>query len=273
MLRLALLALTAACLAVPTAGAQEEQDPEAFRLLVFSKTAGFRHGSIGVGVKTVEALGAEHHFAVDHTEDAGQFTPENLKQYAVVMFLNTTGDVLNEEQQGAFESFVRTGHGYVGVHSAADTEYDWPWYGKLVGAYFKSHPRIQEATVKVEDREHICCRHLPADWVRTDEWYTYRASPREDVTVLLSLDESTYEGGGMGDHPICWCHEFDGGRAWYTGGGHTNESYAEPGFRQHLLGGILWAANREDMMDDLKIDQDAKKAKVDKTNPTPKTDE
>lgn len=212
------------------------------RVLVFSKTAGFRHDSIPEGIAAVKELGAAHGFAVDATEDASAFTPRNLARYDAVVFLSTTGDVLNEAQQGAFERYIRRGGGYVGVHAAADTEYDWAFYGGLAGAYFQSHPAIQPATVTVEDRAHQATSGLDAAWNRTDEWYNYRSNPRERAHVLASLDESSYTGGTMnGDHPIAWCQEYQGGRAFYTGGGHTKESYAEPAFRQHLLGGIRWA--------------------------------
>ncbi|MPY60028.1 ThuA domain-containing protein [Streptomyces spongiae] len=212
------------------------------RVLVFSKTAGFRHDSIPDGVAVVKELGAAGGFTVDATEDASAFTARNLARYDAVVFLSTTGDVLNEAQQGAFERYIRRGGGYVGVHAAADTEYDWAFYGGLAGAYFQSHPAIQPATVDVEDRAHPATAGLDAAWNRTDEWYNYRSNPRERAHVLASLDESSYTGGTMnGDHPIAWCQEYQGGRAFYTGGGHTKESYAEPAFRQHLLGGIRWA--------------------------------
>jgi type 1 glutamine amidotransferase len=157
------------------------------------------------------------------------------------------GDILNDEQQAAFEAWFRSGGGFVGIHAAADTEHTWPWYGNLVGAWFKTHPSPQKATVVVEDKTHASTSMLPERWERFDEWYVYKANPRTKkdapVHVLATLDETTYDTGGnpMGDHPIAWCHEFDGGRAWYTGGGHTQESYAEPLFRQHLSAGIEWA--------------------------------
>ena len=162
-----------------------------------------------------------------------------------MVWLSTTGDVLNEAQQTAFEGYIRAGGGYVGVHAAADTEYSWPWYGQLVGAYFNSHPANQTAKVDVIDRAHPSTKDLPAAWSRLDEWYNYRSSPRAQVHVLAELDESSYSpgGGAMGDdHPIAWCRNFDGGRTWYTGMGHTQESYADGAFRGHLAGGILWAA-------------------------------
>lgn len=212
------------------------------KVLVFSKTAGFRHSSIPAGIAAVQRLGAANGFTVTATENAGAFTAANLAQYQAVIWLSTTGDVLNAAQQTAFESYVASGGGYVGVHAASDTEYDWPWYGGLVGAYFASHPATQQATVKVEDRASVSTSHLPQRWTRTDEWYNYRANPRAAVKVLASLDETTYSGGTMGDHPIAWCQDYRGGRSWYTGLGHTEESYADPAFTTMLLGGIQTAA-------------------------------
>ncbi|MEE2896477.1 MAG: ThuA domain-containing protein [Planctomycetota bacterium] len=217
-------------------------------VMVFSKTAGFRHGSIPTGIKTMRELGKEYGFRVDATEDPTWFRPEMLARFDGVVFLNTTGDVLDDEQQRCFESFIKGGAGYVGIHSAADTEYDWPWYGRLVGAYFKTHPRIQRATINVEDRRFPATAFLPETWSRVDEWYVYRDNPRPNVKVLLSLDESTYEGGGMdGDHPIAWYQEYDGGRAFYTGGGHTNEAFGEPLFRKHLGEAVMWSVGRRDV--------------------------
>ena len=211
------------------------------RVLVFTKTAGWRHASIPDGIAAIRELGGAGGFVVDTTESADVFTDAGLAPYAAVVFLNTTEDVLDADSEAAFERYVRGGGGYVGVHAASDTEYEWPFYGDLVGAYFESHPAVQTAAVDVVDREHASTRHLPARWERADEWYTFRAAP-QGVHVLATLDETTYEGGTMGRHPIAWCHERLGGRAWYTGMGHTAESYADPAFRAHLAGGIRYAA-------------------------------
>ncbi|NNN33309.1 DUF1080 domain-containing protein [Streptomyces sp. S3(2020)] len=227
------------CVSGPAAS-QGGHDKE--RVLVLSKTAGFRHDSIPDGVAALKQLGGTSGFTVDATEDAGAFTAGNLRRYDAVVFLSTTGDVLDAAQQKAFEGYIRKGGGYVGIHAAADTEYDWAFYGGLAGAYFQSHPAIQPATVVVEDRSHPATSALGQTWNRTDEWYNYRSNPRERAHVLASLDESSYTGGTMsGDHPIAWCQNYQGGRAFYTGGGHTKESYADPAFRQHLVGGILYA--------------------------------
>ncbi|MBS1724157.1 MAG: ThuA domain-containing protein [Armatimonadetes bacterium] len=217
-------------------------------ILVFTKTAGFRHDSIPLAKRAVYKICEERHWTPAFTEDASWFTPGRLAGYSVVVFLMTTGDVLDDEQQSAMEGFIRSGHGYVGVHAAADTEYDWPWYGKLVGAYFKTHPAIQQATVHIEDTKHATTNFLPNPWVRTDEWYEFRTNPRPNVHVLATIDESTYKGGGMGaDHPVMWCHEFDGGRAWYTALGHTKESYSDPLYVRMLASGIQWAMGQPSM--------------------------
>jgi len=218
------------------------------RVLVFSKTAGFHHSSIPAGIKAIQKLGAENGFEVDTTTNATWFTADRLKGYGVVIFLSTTGDVLNAEQQKAFESYIQKGGGYVGVHAAADTEYEWPWYNKLVGAYFLNHPgnpNVREATIDVKVGDHVSTVGLPARWQRTDEWYNYK-SINPAITVLATLDETTYAGGQNGpNHPIAWYHAYDGGRAFYTGGGHTDESFSEPLFVKHLLGGITYALNRK----------------------------
>ncbi|WP_419667830.1 ThuA domain-containing protein [Streptomyces phaeochromogenes] len=226
----------------PSGTSASKKPSKGDRVLVFSKTAGFRHDSIPEGVAAVKSLGAENGFRVDATEDAGAFSSRNLSRYDAVVFLSTTGDVLNGAQQRAFEGYIKRGGGYVGIHAAADTEYDWEFYGGLAGAYFQSHPAIQPARIEVEDRAHPATSHLGESWNRTDEWYNYRSNPRDRAHILASLDESSYSGGTMsGDHPIAWCQEYRGGRAFYTGSGHTKESYADPAFRQHLLGGIRWA--------------------------------
>ncbi|HVQ97027.1 MAG TPA: ThuA domain-containing protein [Mycobacteriales bacterium] len=213
------------------------------KVLVFSKTAGFRHSSIPNGIAAVQQLGAQNGFTVTATEDANQFNTANLGQYQAVIWMMTTGDVLNDTQQTAFQSYINSGGGYVGVHSAADTEYDWPFYGSLMGAYFSSHPAIQQAQVRIEDRTNPSVAHLPATWTRTDEWYNYRTNPRANVHVLANLNESSYSGGTMGgDHPITWCRTVGAGRAWYTGLGHTEASYTDPLFTRMLLGGIQIAA-------------------------------
>jgi PKD repeat protein len=239
-----------------TVNVLEDDDPEArFRVLVFSKTAGFRHSSIDDGHTAIETLGRQNGFQVDHTEDAAMFRDSVLEHYDSVIWLSTTGDVLNETQQAAFERYIKAGGGYTGIHAAADTEYDWKWYGNLVGAYFLSHPPgTPAASVDVEDTDDHSTEGLPERWDRVDEWYNYKPvnfeqtgnvdySPRADVHVLASVDETTYdEGDGndptADDHPISWCQRYDGGRSWYTGMGHTDASFTEELYLKHILGGI-----------------------------------
>ncbi|NRA76011.1 MAG: ThuA domain-containing protein [Planctomycetes bacterium] len=214
-------------------------------ILVYSRTTGFRHGSIGVGKKTLAKLGKKHGFEVEITEDPTVFTEEKLRAHDVVVFLNTTQDVLDAKQESAFEGWIRSGGGYVGIHSASDTEYDWTFYGHLMGAYFSGHPRVQQATIEVKNREHPATAHLPEKWVRTDEWYNFKKFPQH-VDVLAYLDTDSYQGSSMkGKHPAAWCHQVDLGRAFYTVGGHTNESFSEPDFIQHLYGAIWWAAGND----------------------------
>ncbi len=218
-----------------------------YRVLVFSKTTGFRHVSIETGIRAIQDLGSTHGFAVVATEDAGHFTEQSLAQYAAVVFLNTTGDILDAGQERAFEKYVGAGGGFVGLHAAADTEYDWPWYGALVGAYFDSHPAVQPADVQVSDRQHPATATLPVRWNHTDEWYNYSTNPRPRVHVVAAVAESSYEGGAMGhDHPVAWAHTNQGGRAFYSGLGHTEESYGEIYMRMHLLGAIEWASGRRE---------------------------
>ncbi|MHC4934782.1 MAG: ThuA domain-containing protein [Planctomycetota bacterium] len=218
-------------------------DPALRSVALYTRTTGFRHGSIPAGIRAVKALGKAHGFEVRATED-----PEELLGWLgesdVVCFLNTTGDVLDDAQQRRFEDRITAGLGFVGIHSAADTEYDWPFYGELVGAYFKTHPRIQEADLEVVDRRHPATAMLPGMWVRTDEWYDFRALPVAECRVLTTLRPESYEGSTMeGPHPIAWCRTFPAGnRSMYIGGGHTDASYAEPLFLAHIHGALRWAA-------------------------------
>ncbi|GAB3324156.1 hypothetical protein GCM10027299_21240 [Larkinella ripae] len=214
-------------------------------ILVFSKTKGFRHKSIEPGKLGLIKLGQENGFSVDTTENAALFTADNLKKYKAVVFLSTTGDILNPEQQAVFEQYIKKGGGFVGIHAAADTEYEWPWYNQLVGAYFLSHPKQQNAEIEIVDKKHISTKMLPDRWKRYDEWYNYK-SIADGIKVVGKLDEKTYEGGKNGDnHPFIWYRAFDGGRSFYTGGGHTDESYSDPQFMAHVLGGIKYAMGKK----------------------------
>src|SRR5207344_424551 len=159
---------------------------------IFSKYAGFHHLSIPAGILAIQKLGTENNFEVDTTRNADYFSEDSLRRYSAIVFLCTTGDVLDYRQEAAFERYIQAGGGFVGIHSATDTEYDWGWYGRLVGAYFNGHPRPQEAVLKVLDSTNPATAHLPAEWKRTDEWYNFKKL-NKDVKVLLSIDEKSYE--------------------------------------------------------------------------------
>ena len=228
-------------------GCSKKRDTE--RILVFSKTAGFRHESIKDGILALQKLGQEKGFEVDTTENSLYFVEDSLRNYSAIVFLNTTGDVLTHRQQKEFERYIQAGGGFVGIHSATDTEYSWPWFGELAGAYFNGHPAIAEATLNVVDKNHPSTEMLPEKWERTDEWYNFKSiSP--SIKPLIKLDESTYEGGTNGDnHPIAWYHEFDGGRAFYSGLGHTSEAYSDPLVLEHFYGGIKYAIGENKLLD------------------------
>jgi uncharacterized protein len=204
------------------------------RLLVYTRTGGYRHASIPAGVRAIADLG----FDIEHTEA----DLPALRDYAAVVFLSTSGDILTEAGQDELVRYLAAGGAWLGVHAASTTEYGWPWYGELVGARFDQHPDVQTATMTVEVRDHPATRHLGPAWTWTDEWYAFRASPRlGGVRVLLTVDESTYRGGTMGaDHPIAWCREYGGGRSFYTALGHGEEAYADADFRRHLRGALDW---------------------------------
>lgn len=243
-----------------------------FKLLLYTRTGGFRHASIPVARNAIQSLGEEYGWITDATEDPTLFNDDHLAQYRVIAFVNTTGDVLDEAQQQAMERFVASGGGFVGVHSASDTEYEWPFYAELIGAYFNNHPvfpltaeggpGVQPGDFHVEASDHPAVAHLPVPWTVSDEFYSFKSNPRGQVRVLMNIDENSYnqypntsnlptspsfplgESGQMGDHPMSWCHDKGGGRAFYTALGHSEHMYRNPDYRQHLAHGILTAARR-----------------------------
>jgi type 1 glutamine amidotransferase len=221
-------------------------------VLVFSRTAGYRHPSIVDGVAALSSVARGLGYQVVASEDPSRFTDGELSRYAAVVFLSTSGDVLDDRQQAAFERYIEGGGGYVGVHAASDTEYGWPWYGRLVGAWFADHPLVPNAEFVdchcyraevVRRATHPSTDHLPPVWTRRDEWYNFRSPPPASATILLTVDEATYPGGTMGTiHPVTWAQTIGRGRSWYTAMGHTSASFAEPDFRRHLAGGLSWVA-------------------------------
>lgn len=223
-------------------------------VLVFTKIAGFRHPSIKDGALAIKALGDKNGWTVITTDNGASFNKDYLANFDAVVWLSTTWDVLNTEQEKAFQQYIEAGGGYVGIHAASDTEYDWPWYGEtLLGTRFKDHPNfpnIREADVIIEEADHPATAGLPSVWTRADEWYNFIESPRKNsnITVLASLDESSYDAGAgaMGDHPIIWYQTIGEGRALYSGLGHTPESFLDPVYLQHLVGAISWAGRLVD---------------------------
>ena len=230
-----------------TGESRSEATLEGVQVLVFSKTAGFRHESIPAAIDAFREMSVEQGFTMVATEDSTIFNKADLSNFNALVFLLTTGDVLDDAEQAAMEGYIRGGGGYVGIHSATDTEWrgDWTWYRKLAGAVFKSHPAVQNARLQVMKSDHPATANLPDVFWHVDEWYDFTDLYEHRVDLLL-VDESTYNGGRHGDyHPIAWYHEFDGGRSFYTGLGHTIESYSSPEMRAHLLGGLAYATGRQ----------------------------
>ncbi len=235
-------------------------------MLVVGKTLGFRHSHIDDTTNAVIALGQENGFTVDVwdpvqttlTMASTPFTTaESLGQYETILFASPVDGtnnqdparprLLNDTELAALQGYIHDGGGFVGLHAATDAMHAVPWYSQLTGggARFRNHPAQQTATMRVESPTHPSTEMLPKEWIRFDEWYNFTANPREDVHVLLTLDEATYNPGSgrMGaDHPIAWCHNFEGGRSWYEGAGHVDSAYTDPTFLAHLLGGIEWTA-------------------------------
>ncbi|MER5220851.1 ThuA domain-containing protein [Streptomyces flaveus] len=207
------------------------------RVLVYTRTTAYSHDSIPDGIAAIRFLGAAHGFTVYTTEDPESFDAP-LDPYAAVVFLSISGDVLTPAGRAHLAAYIEVGGGFGGVHAAACTEYDWPYYGKLLGAGFVRHPDYQPGKLLVEDREHPATQHLPTVWEFTDEWYDFRASPRDSVRVHASADESSYDGGGMGDdHPLVWCREQGSGRVFHTALGHASEAYTQDRQDLAVVGG------------------------------------
>ena len=238
---LSLIAITLSSLLIISASPDKSKP----RVLIFSKTNGYHHSSISVGITAIKKLGDENGFDVDATDDSTWFNKKTLKKYKALIFLSPTGKVFGPDEEKALQEYIHNGGGYVGIHAAADCEYNWAWYGELLGAYFKSHPKQQQAKLMVINKNHPSTSFLPDTWERLDEWYNFKTiSP--NTTVLIKIDETSYTGGENGDnHPMTWYHEFEGGRAFYTEMGHTEASYSDSIYLKHILGGIEWTMGRE----------------------------
>ena len=231
----------------------QSQAQKQFKVLMVTTTRGWHHESVHAGVLAVQQLASRNSFEAVLLEDPNGFTDKNLQQYQAVIFINTTGDILDNEQQKVMERFIQSGKGFVGVHSASDTEYDWEWYTKLVGRMFHIHPAVQTAKMKIIDAKFPGLQGFADDKLWTEEWYEFGPEKTTGLNYVLAVDETTYnpkadwgaraKGEGMGKlHPLAWYHNYDGGRAFYTALGHLPTNWNEPAFLNHLYAGIFWAA-------------------------------
>tara|TARA_R110002049_G_scaffold308754_1_gene513871 strand:- start:9645 stop:10385 length:741 start_codon:yes stop_codon:yes gene_type:complete len=212
-------------------------------VIVFSKTLGYRHQSIEAGILSIQKLGHENGFTVDATENSDTLI-SNIKKYDAVIFLSPSGDVFDNEQQELFKNYIHNGGGFVGIHSATTVEYDWEWYGHMIGAYFDNHPKPQNATITIINHNHPATSFLENKWTTFDEWYNFNELST-DIQVLMTLDETSHSGGKHEkNHPIAWYQEYDGGRIFYTALGHDEKSYTNPLFLKHILGGIQYAIGK-----------------------------
>lgn len=236
------ISLCVSCTTRTSSSAKAKQRSEK-RVLIFTKTApgSYRHASIEPGKAAIKLLCEQNGYMADTTEDASLFTDETLKQYSALVFLSSNKDVFNAEQKVALQRYIHAGGGFVGIHAATGTEREWPWFGKLVGAVFVWHPPLQTGTINIIDNTHPSTKDLPKQWVRKDEWYFFRDF-NPNLKVLATLDSSTFKSERHPDnYPFAWYHEFEGGRAFYTAGGHNAEDYSDALFLKHILGGIQYA--------------------------------
>ncbi|WP_051664135.1 ThuA domain-containing protein [Dyadobacter crusticola] len=219
-------------------------------ILIFSKTAGFRHSSIEAGITAIKAECARRDWDVHATENAALINSTYLPHFKVVVFLSTTGEILTTTQKQAFEMYMKNGGGYAGIHSASDTEHHWDWYGQMLGTRFRDHTffpvHTPHAELITEAPDHPSTSGLPARWQKEDEWYNFEENVRGKAgfQVLLSLNESSYPSIWRkmdGDHPISWTHAAGKGRMFYTALGHHASTFTDPDAMRHIIGGIQWA--------------------------------
>lgn len=221
--------------------------PSAKRVLLFSHSTGWRHPSIEPGVAAIQGLGAREKFNIVHSADPNVFSAEGLKGFDAIILLSNSTDPKKPESEwfvgprrDALQSFVRRGGGIVGIHAASDSHYNWPWYGKMIGGYFASHPEgTPEGTLKVVDSKHPSTRNMEKSKRRVDEWY-YFQDHNPETQLLVTLDPASIGQKDVNPNPISWAHEFEGGRVFYTAMGHTTETFSEPYFLDHLAGGLKW---------------------------------
>ena len=217
------------------------------RVLVFSHSTGYRHASIEPGVAAIQGLGAREKMTIVPSADPNVFTPERLRDFDAIVFLSTSTDPKKPESEwfqgarrDALQGFVRRGGGIVGIHAASDSHYHWPWWGRMIGGYFVSHPPgTPEGTLKVVDRKHPTVKGVAPSMRRVDEWY-YFQDHNPETKVLVTLDPTSIGEKDVNPNPISWAHEFEGGRVFYTAMGHTVETYSDRNFLNHLASGLRW---------------------------------
>jgi cytochrome c len=214
-------------------------------VLVFTKTEGYRHESIDAGVISLQKLAAENNFQIDFSEDSKVFNEFNLSKYNVIIFLNTIGNILNKDEEEAFKKFIQNKGGFVGIHSAIETEMDFKWYGELLGAYCQKPEKFQKVKVTITEKNHPSTKNLPYQWEVDDEWYIFNDRMADNIKVLAVVNKELNEDNKAIYQPFCWYHEFNGSRCWYTSAGHKKENYSDPLFMKHILGGIKYTAGLE----------------------------
>ena len=241
----ALLALAAGCSDDSEQGPTGPQTPGGtnVRVLMLTTTAGFRHDSIPTARDVMSNLSSSGGFTVTATEDLGSLSAGSLSSYDVLFFALTSGELaLGADQKGAIMDFVARGGGFMGVHSATDTLYNWSEYGQLVGAYFKEHPWTTTASVIVEDQAHPTTAALGSSFSIREEFYTFRENPRPNASVLLRLDPASVNAAG--DYPLAWRRSHGAGRVYYNALGHFSETWRDSRFQQQLTAAVRWTSRR-----------------------------
>ena len=229
-----------------------KDDKGVLKILVFSKANGYRHESTPEALNVMKELAVQNDWMIKLTEDSAYFSSDSLKQFDVIVFLLTTGDILGENGKKAIKKYVRSGGGLVTIHSGTITMQEWPWFKRLIGAGFVGHPPVQQGKLIIEDRKHPSTGWMiENELLWTEEWYSFDRNPRTSVHVILSVDENSYDVDDnrgfenvrqrMGDHPVAWCHEKNGGRVFQTALGHEAAAYHHEFMQKHIIGAILWA--------------------------------
>src|SRR5262245_26438671 len=237
---LAIIAIGVAC---SSASPTQPSTAQPIRVLMLTATAGYRHDSIPIARSTMAEIASRQGYIVNATESLADINASSLSSTNVLMFALTTGELaFDASQKDAIVRFVEGGGGFIGVHSAADTLYGWPDYGRIVGAYFKEHPWTRQGTVTVEDSMHSVTAGLGSSFSLVEEFYTFQTNPRSASHVLLSLDAASV--GAQGDYPLSWTQTIGRGRSYYNALGHFNDTWTDARFQRQITNAIAWVAQR-----------------------------